>query len=186
MKEKLAAMNHDVEEIDDLVASMLNYARLDHPDIEMHWQDVPAEAWLGQFAAKVSGESVRIEIDAADAPDKIRLDPALMDLALSNLLVNAAKYAKGAVRCSLANGNENYVLCVEDDGSGIPESQRELVFKAFARIDDSRNRETGGYGLGLAVVTRVAELHGGSATVDASPDLGGARFSITWPALPDA
>ena len=182
LKEKLAAMNHDVEEIDDLVASMLNYARLDHPDIEMHWQDVPAEAWLKQFVAKVSAEAIRMEICTADAPDKVRLDPALMDLAISNLLVNATKYAKSAVRCTLASGDENTVLCVEDDGSGIPPSQRELVFKAFARIDDSRNRETGGYGLGLAVVARVAELHGGSAIVDASPDLGGARFLVTWPA----
>ena len=54
------------------------------------------------------------------------------------------------------------------------------IFKAFTRIDDSRNRETGGYGLGLAVVARVAELHGGRAAVDTSPELGGAMFSVTW------
>ena len=52
--------------------------------------------------------------------------------------------------------------------------------KAFTRIDDSRNRETGGYGLGLAIVARVAELHGGNAEVDASQHLGGARFTIRW------
>ena len=185
LRERLAAMNHDVEEIDDLVASMLNYARLDHPDIEMNWQDVPAEAWLKQLVAKASSEAIHMEICTADAPGKVRLDPALMDLAISNLLVNATKYTTSAVRCTLTTADENYVLCVEDDGSGVPESQRELVFKAFARIDDSRNRETGGYGLGLAVVARVAELHGGSASVDASPGMGGARFSITWPA-PDS
>ena len=76
----------------------------------------------------------------------------------------------------------DYVLTVEDDGRGIPEHEREKVFKAFTRIDDSRNRETGGYGLGLAVVARVAELHGGAAAVDASSTLGGASFSIRWPA----
>ena len=52
LKEKLAAMNDDVQEIDDLVASMLNYARLDHPDIAMHWQAVPAVAWLGKIIEK--------------------------------------------------------------------------------------------------------------------------------------
>jgi len=67
---------------------------------------------------------------------------------------------------------------------------RGQVFTTFTRIDGSRNRETGGYGLGLAVVARVAELHGGVATVNSSPSLGGARFSISWPArqvlLPNA
>jgi len=160
---------------------MLNYARLDHPDIEMHWQDVPSEAWLGKIVEKTPGNAVRIELTAESAPDTIRMDPRLMELALSNLLVNATKYAEQQVRCSLAQDGADYVLAVEDDGKGIPEDEREAVFKAFTRIDDSRNRETGGYGLGLAVVARVAELHGGSAAVEASTDLGGACFSIRWP-----
>ena len=181
LKEKLAAMNHDVEEIDDLVASMLNYARLDHPDIEMNWQDVPVQAWLKQVVAKAPGDSVSIEARTESAPDKAPLDPTLMELALSNLLVNAMKYANRVVKCELAETDGYNELRVEDDGAGVPESQREAVFKAFTRIDDSRNRETGGYGLGLAIVARVAELHGGSAAVDRSPSLGGARFSIRWP-----
>jgi signal transduction histidine kinase len=182
LRNKLAAMNEDVQEIDDLVAAMLNYARLDHPDIQMRWQAVPAKPWLGKIAGKAPGESVRIDVDAGDAPDTVWMDPRLMEFALSNLLVNAAKYAAGNAVCSLSMEAEDYVLCVEDDGKGIPENARDNVFKAFTRIDDSRSRETGGYGLGLAVVSRVAELHGGRAAVDASLRLGGARFSIRWPA----
>ena len=104
-----------------------------------------------------------------------------MELALSNLLVNATRYADKTVRCSLSLQDASCALTVEDDGQGIPEEERDKVFKAFTRIDDSRNRETGGYGLGLAVVARVAELHGGLATVDASGALGGAQFKICWP-----
>ena len=182
LRDKLAAMNDDVQEIDDLVASMLNYARLDHPDIEMRWQDVPGEAWLGKIAEKAPSDTIRIEVHADAAPDTVPMDPRLMELALSNLLVNATKYAEQRVRCSLAQEGTDYVLIVEDDGKGIPEDEREKIFKAFTRIDDSRNRETGGYGLGLAVVARVAELHGGTATVEASPTLGGACFAIRWPA----
>ena len=184
LTEKLAAMDDDVQEIDDLIASMLNYARLDHPDIKMHWQAVPAGAWLKQVIDKSRTDAVRIEGRIEDAPDKVWMDRRLMELALSNLLVNAAKYTENSVRCSLAQKDRGYVLTVEDDGWGIPEDERDTVFKAFARIDDSRNRETGGYGLGLAVVARVAELHGGTAVVNSSPSLGGARFSITWPARP--
>ncbi len=181
LKKELAAMNDDVQEIDDLVASMLNYARLDHPDIEMHWQAVPAAAWLGKIIEKTPSGAIRIEAQIAKAPDTVHMDSRLMELALSNLVVNATKYAGQDVRCLLTQDGDEYVLTVEDDGKGIPEDEREQVFKAFTRIDDSRNRETGGYGLGLAVVARVAELHGGLASVDASPGLGGARFSMRWP-----
>jgi len=182
LNEKLAAMNDDVQEIDDLIGSMLNYARLDHPDINMHWQAVPATAWLEQVTNKSRTDAVQIEGHIEDAPDKVWMDPRLMELALSNLLVNATKYAENDVRYSLAQAANEYLLTVEDDGKGIPEDVRGQVFKAFTRIDDSRNRETGGYGLGLAVVARVAELHGGTAAVNSSPSLGGARFSISWPA----
>ncbi len=182
---KLAAMNDDVQEIDDLVASMLNYARLDHPDIEMHWQAVPVSAWLEQVLRKAQHEETAMTGGTESAPDKVWMDPRLMELALSNLLVNANKYAEARVSCALTLRAKEYALTVEDDGKGIPEDEREKVFKAFTRIDDSRNRETGGYGLGLAVVARVAELHGGTATVDASPELGGARFSIRWPLRED-
>ena len=181
LKKKLAAMNDDVQEIDDLVASMLNYARLDHPDIEMHWQDVPASAWLEQLSSKSRSDATAIDVHAKDAPEKVPMDPRLMELAVSNLLVNACRYAEQQVRCSLARVDKDYVLAVEDDGEGIPEDQRETVFKAFTRTDDSRSRETGGYGLGLAVVARVAELHGGTARVEASQALGGACFTIRWP-----
>jgi len=182
LREELAAMNDDVQEIDDLIASMLNYARLDHPDIKMHWQAVPVRAWLEQVTNKSRTDAVQIEGHIEDAPDKVWMDPHLMELALSNLLVNATKYTENNVRCSLAQKDKHYALTVEDDGKGIPEDVRGQVFKAFTRIDDSRNRETGGYGLGLAVVARVAELHGGTATVNSSPSLGGARFLISWPA----
>jgi len=182
LKGKLAAMNEDVQEIDDLIASMLNYARLDHPDIKMHWQAVPGEPWLDRIIGKSASNRIRIQSCARQSPDTVNMDPRLMELALSNLLVNALKYAEQNVRCSLSGGTEQYALTVEDDGLGVPEESREEVFKAFTRIDDSRSRDTGGSGLGLAVVARVAELHGGLAEVRRSQALGGACFSIVWPA----
>jgi signal transduction histidine kinase len=180
LRKRLADMNHDVQEIDELIAAMLNYARLDHPDTEMHWQDIPVEAWLERVAHKAPG-SIDVATDAM--PETACFDPALMELALSNLLVNALKYGNSAVKCTFTIDSGEHVLSVEDDGPGISEADRENVFKAFTRIDDSRNRGTGGYGLGLAVVARVAELHGGRADVDVSPALGGARFSMRWAGL---
>ena len=70
---------------------------------------------------------------------------------------------------------------VEDDGSGIPEEEWNRVFTAFARLDDSRTRSSGGYGLGLSIVRRIAYWHGGRAMVGRSEALGGAKFSLIWP-----
>ncbi len=181
LKQKLRAMNEDVQDIDNLVSSMLNYARLDHPDIDMHWQDVPVGNWIGKIIDKAPGDVILVDEGADSTPDTVRMDPRLMELALSNLLVNASKYGQRKVLLGAAQIGSDYAVTVEDDGQGVPVDERETVFKAFTRLDDSRNRETGGYGLGLAVVARVAELHGGTANVDTSPSLGGARFTIRWP-----
>ena len=104
-----------------------------------------------------------------------------MHRAIQNLVGNAGRYAKGRVkvRCSVADD-----ICrvdVEDDGPGIPEEDWDRVFSAFARLDDSRTRASGGYGLGLSIVRRIMYWHGGRAMVGRSDELGGARFSLIWP-----
>ncbi|MFO1387149.1 MAG: ATP-binding protein, partial [Chitinivorax sp.] len=77
--------------------------------------------------------------------------------------------------------NDNIAsLIVDDDGPGIPEQERENVFQPFVRLDTSRDRRTGGYGLGLAIVNRIMQWHGGEVRLSQSPQ-GGARFELRWP-----
>jgi len=97
---------------------------------------------------------------------------------------NMNQYADNKIMCLIKSDKGSRYIAVHDDGKGIPEEERRAVFKAFTRLDDSRNRETGGYGLGLAIVSRIAELHGGAVTADSSTELGGAQFTISWP-MPD-
>jgi two-component system sensor histidine kinase RstB len=97
-------------------------------------------------------------------------------------LRNAIKYATKHISVSAELVGEDIRINVDDDGIGIPPAEREHIFSAFTRLDRSRDRSTGGYGLGLAIARRVLELHGGSAKADASP-LGGARFTLSWKAL---
>jgi signal transduction histidine kinase len=176
---ELESIQQDVREIDRLIGTMLDYARLDHPDAQLNWQLTPADAWVHEAAARSllrEGQSI-VERAPSTA---VRMDPDRMALAASNLLVNACRYAERQVAIELEIGEREYTLAVEDDGPGIPEAEREKVFKAFARLDDSRSRGTGGYGLGLAIVARIAALHGGSARIEASK-LGGARIVVAWP-----
>lgn len=179
-QEQLDELSDDVQEIDQLIATMLSYARLDHPDLHMTWQNVALDAWLTQSMEKCHQPGKEISVETSQSSDDLWMDPRLMGLALSNLLVNASHYAKENVRCTVRSNAGQYQIDVEDDGRGIPDSERESIFKAFTRIDDSRNRETGGYGLGLAIVARIAALHGGNVIAGRSDGLGGAIFTLSW------
>ena len=180
IQEQLDELGQDVLEIDQLIGTMLNYARLDHPELRMNWQVVPLDEWLSQTIEKCRQPGRTISVVNRDNIDTAEMDPRLMSLALGNLLTNASRYATEKVVCTFRHADGKYSFSVEDDGKGIPESDRESIFKAFSRIDNSRNRETGGYGLGLAIVSRIAVLHGGSTTVDSSAAMGGALFTISW------
>ncbi len=184
LKQQLDAMSGDVQEIDLLVATMLNYARLDHPDQQMHWEHTPVEPWIQQTLRKRIQSTDAIDIVTESTVESAWMDSRLMGIALSNLVVNACRYARSKVRVTIVEDDAGYRLRVEDDGDGISETERETVFKAFTRLDTSRNRDTGGYGLGLAIVARISGLHGGDACVDRSEEFRGASFTLVWPKPP--
>ncbi|MEO1596474.1 MAG: ATP-binding protein [Pseudomonadota bacterium] len=177
---QLHAMSDDVQEIDQLIGSMLNYARLDHPEQRMDWVSTPLSGWADSAINRSRALNKTIDV-VCDADAEFWMDPRLMGMALSNLVVNACRYAREHVRVRARSDAGSYCLLVEDDGEGVPEQEREAVFKAFTRLDTSRNRDTGGYGLGLAIVARIAELHGGRVSVTESVALGGAKFTVSWP-----
>jgi signal transduction histidine kinase len=179
---QLRAINTDVQQIDDLISDMLDYARLDHPGLRMDRQEVALEPWLKQVAAACPPHEKSIETVRAGEIESAWMEPRLMELALNNLLVNALRYARTRVRIEITRDHDLYRLVVEDDGDGIPEADRAAVFRAFTRLDTSRNRETGGFGLGLAIVARIASLHRGRVIAGASRTLGGARMAMEWPA----
>jgi signal transduction histidine kinase len=181
LSEDLRSINQDVAEIDQLITAMLDYARLDHSEVEISPQLTPVADWMEQAVAKVRVLHPGLQISQHVQGEFAGFDPYLMELALSNMLVNACRYARTQVQARFACEAGMSLLSVDDDGPGIPEAERQSVFKAFTRLDSSRNRQTGGYGLGLAIVARIAALHGGSARAEESP-LGGARIVVSWKA----
>jgi two-component system OmpR family sensor kinase len=107
-------------------------------------------------------------------------DRRLLARAVGNLLRNAQKYAAHTVALSARRDGGLLEILVDDDGPGIPEDERERIFEPFYRLDRSRDRATGGFGLGLSIARKAVALHGGVLRVEQSP-LGGARFVITVP-----
>lgn len=97
-----------------------------------------------------------------------------------NLVENAGRHATSNVEVALTNVDGQVTLTVDDDGEGIPEDDRSRVFERFTRTDSSRSRDTGGVGLGLAVVRATARRHGGDVQYETGPT-GGARFVVTLP-----
>jgi len=96
-----------------------------------------------------------------------------------NLIDNALKYGTH-VEVSLTRSTSHVRISVDDDGPGIPEARREEAFRPFQRLDESRNLQMGGVGLGLAIARDVARAHGGDVTLEESP-LGGLRASVRLP-----
>ncbi len=99
--------------------------------------------------------------------------------AMTNIISNALKYGK-TVAVALESNDRKLEITVDDDGPGIPADKREDVFKAFYRLEESRNKETGGIGLGLAITKDVIVSHGGKIELQDSP-LGGLRVLISIP-----
>jgi two-component system sensor histidine kinase RstB len=123
----------------------------------------------------------RIDVDTTGVDVRIEAEHRYLHRVVQNLAGNAVRYARSQVRLSGGvTGNWAWV-CVEDDGPGIPEKDRTRIFEPFSRLDDSRTRASGGYGLGLSIVQRIAFWHGGSVEVGQSPELKGARFIFKWP-----
>ena len=179
-----AMMEGDLDELDHLIDTSLTYARFEREAPEPHFSSVHFAEWLCEEvdAVRLLGHDLKITVDTEKLPENldIDVDRKAMPYALRNLLRNAFKYAGRQIIVSAQLQDGKIVVHVDDDGIGIPPEDRENVFSAFTRLDRSRDRATGGYGLGLAITRRVLELHGGTATADASP-LGGARFTLAWP-----
>jgi signal transduction histidine kinase len=177
-------MNTDIDELEGLIAELLTYARFDRatPELKLEHQDLAH--WLNETAnrAWTAKNDIALHIYPTHISGDTCTDfePKLMARALGNVLQNAQRYAVQRVELSSDVNADRCRIVVDDDGPGIPSADRARIFEPFTRLDTSRNRDSGGYGLGMAIAQRIAHWHGGKIAVEDSP-LGGARFVISWP-----
>jgi signal transduction histidine kinase len=160
-----------------LVADLLALARLEEKHALPH-EELDLDDLVFEDAART--RAVAVDTHGVTAV-KVRGERKSLGHLVRNLLDNAARHAASRVAVSTYLDDDGAaVLLVDDDGPGIPEADRVRVFERFTRLSSSRSRDDGGAGLGLALVRRVAEQHGGIVGVQRSPH-GGARFEVRLP-----
>jgi two-component system OmpR family sensor kinase len=178
LEPRIAAMEGDVEELNGLVNELLGMIKLDSGQA-LRRDPAPVDALLEGCVAALPPAACKVALALGQGLGEVMADRRLLARAIGNLLTNAQKYGEGSVELSAQRG-ARLEIAVDDDGPGIPEQERERVFEPFYRLDRSRDRATGGFGLGLSIAHKAVALHGGTIRVEQSR-LGGARFVISLP-----
>ena len=184
-RERLQSLVAHIRELDELVLELLSYSRLQNParlpeQVEVSLDEF-IDSILGSVDEEMESPEIVIDVLLHGQFERFSLDPRLTARALQNLLRNAMRYCEKRIQIGVQVYADGCEIWVDDDGIGIPDDERERIFEPFYRLDRSRDRATGGFGLGLAISRRALEAQGGTLTVEASP-LGGARFRLWLPA----
>ncbi|WP_031360317.1 ATP-binding protein [Caballeronia sordidicola] len=176
----LASIAQDVTELDELIDMSLTYARLEYSSLQSNLEPTSLVAWFDSQltdATLMYADKQIVPVVEIDETVRVVMDKRLMSYAMRNLLRNASKYARSRILVGLSVRHGNVEIFVEDDGTGVPESEREHIFNAFVRLD----RHTAGYGIGLAITRQVLHAHNGRIGATDPATLGGARFELSWP-----
>lgn len=184
--EQQLMIDKDIEALNTLIDEILTYAKLEQGTPSLNFENLPLYEVVRQVAKETRNLGLEPEVLTLEPDESIEVvaEKLYLHRVVQNLAGNAMRFAESKIRISAGVENGKAYVCVEDDGQGIPEEDREKIFEPFSRLDDSRTRaagSAGGYGLGLSIVSRIAFWFGGHISVDQSPDLGGARFKMTWP-----
>ena len=176
----IAQIRSDINELDELVNEMLVYAAFEHDkpalDFRRHSIDAMIEDQIEKYSCVIPGMTFTNHCGHL----QLLCDRHFIVRALNNYIANAIKYGRGEININLSCDNQFCYIRVEDNGDGVADDFKSLVFDAFSRGDKSRNRETGGFGLGLAIVQKIMLWHQGRAYVENS-ELGGACFVLCFP-----
>lgn len=176
-----AEISTALDELNDMVSEVLQYARLQISAPDLHLNSLPLAELLRDCSDRCR-QLFPSTVISADSGFSVRVnaDPTHLQRALINLISNAAKYGHQRVNVTAEHTGDKVILHVDDDGFGIPERDRSRALKPFVRLETSRSRKLGGTGLGLAIANGVAIKHGGALTIGDSP-MGGARLSLSLP-----
>lgn len=182
--ERLQSCHEEIARISKLVCDLESLARVDSNTLKLDKKQISLLAFaskaVANFETEINSKEINVWVDGISSD--ISADPDRISQVLINLLSNAVKYTPkgGNIHITVSETDESVILAVQDNGIGIPEDELPFIFERFYRADQSRNRLTGGTGIGLSIVKSIVCAHGGH--VEAESILGhGSCFKVTLP-----
>jgi len=173
-----AILRRQVQHLKRLVDDLLDVSRITSGKLALDLQPVDLAALVRECAA-VAGQMVAVEAPAALW---VRGDDSRLAQVLNNLLSNAARFGSDTTRITLAEEGGRARVTVSDNGVGMSPALLSQVFEPFYQAPQQLARRTGGLGLGLAIVRRIVELHGGQVAAHSAGEGLGSRFEVVLPA----
>ena len=167
----------DIDEMEKMLNGYLAFVRGEGDEAAVY---VNVNELVRGIVGRFASQHIKIKFFAAENTVEIRAKEQALRRAVTNIVANASRYGK-KIEVRVEQGTKEVRIIVDDNGPGIPQDKREAVFRAFYRIENSRNKETGGIGLGLAITKDIITAHGGHIVLEDGP-LGGLRVVIKLPA----
>jgi len=165
------SIKEDVQEVESMVFEILETARLGNEHGHLNIQKINLLNLIHEACHNLYDHAPGIQLQEIHKEQFLEIDPARISTVLRNLIQNALKYSttdSHAVQISQEQNDEYVIVKIRDYGEGIPEEELPFIFEPFYRIDKSRSKESGGYGLGLSLCKTIMEAHQGSIAIEST------------------
>lgn len=183
--ERLSSCYNELERITGIITELEKLRQIEGENMILHIGHIDIYELAKEvkliFENEMSKKNIRCDIIGEHID--VCVDKDKMSQVLNNLISNAVKYTDnyGNIQITVIQENENVVITVEDNGCGIDDNDIQYIFERFYRTDKSRNRSTGGAGIGLTITRAIVQLHGGTIHVESKKGVG-SLFKVTIPA----
>ena len=159
---RLNGLEEEIDEVDGLVEELLLSSRIDLGAAQLKHQPCSLSTVIDRAWAQRGSQTLSLETTLGEGATEVLGDAALLTRVFGNIFENSARYAEqGVVAVRSRVESQRVVLTISDSGPGVPDADLAAIFDPFYRVDSSRSRKTGASGLGLMIVKRAIEAHGG-------------------------
>jgi PAS domain S-box-containing protein len=186
-KEVRSVIKRQVRQMTRLVEDLLDLSRVSRDKIELRNEVVDLastiDSALETSLPAIESAGHQLKVDLPEKPLRVRIDPARMAQVFSNLLNNASKFTErgGVIEIAARRQGLEVVISIRDNGIGIPCEELAHVFDMFRQVDQSLEKSHGGLGIGLTLVRRLVELHGGTVNAQSEGPGKGSEFIVRLP-----